>query len=218
MRYLIRWVKARFGTFDLLPVYFRAIVHRWHDVLWGAGVLAVAFVLWWFLGTPSVRTIAWYLAAVMFIAGYYVWREQHIRLMPRFTVLNEIRYHRTPTLDGGMSVWIQLFPKCLTKAPIEECSAWLREVRVWSQEDRKWKATDMNESLPLGWSLGDEKHLPITLQPENEKRLNVLTVHSSNKMLIPVTYPLSCYGQTMYIIIKIPFYSTLLSEAEIALP
>jgi len=200
MRQIFGWFKRRFHTFDLLPDYFAAIVHRWHDVLWGASVTAVAFVLWWFLGNPSARIIGLYLVLVMAIAGYYVWRADHVRLMPRFEVPEKIRYHPTPTRDAngvinGMSVWIQLSPKCLTDAPVEQCSGYLREVRRWSEVEKKWKATGMNESLPLGWSFGDERHSPITLEPNNEKRLNVLSVHNSNKVLTPVTSPLPLVWQ-----------------------
>src|ERR1700722_10520311 len=83
---IARYFRTQFQTFNLLGVYFRSIVQRWHDVLWGASTIAFAFVLWWFLGNPPVWAIALYLVAVMFISGYYAWRADHIRLMPKFEI------------------------------------------------------------------------------------------------------------------------------------
>src|SRR5438067_1139698 len=48
----------------------------------------------------------------------------------------------------------------------------------------------MNESVRLGWSHGDEGHSPITLEPGNERRLNVFLVHSSTgSRIIPLVSP-----------------------------
>jgi hypothetical protein len=60
---LFRWLKTRFESFALLPDYFRTVVENWHEILWGASVLAVAFVIWWFLGNPATPIISVYLAA-----------------------------------------------------------------------------------------------------------------------------------------------------------
>jgi hypothetical protein len=186
------WTKARRRDLSLtfLPEYFTKVATTWQGILWGGGVIFVAWGIN-FMVSSQRSWITWTaILTALLMAGYYVWREDYIRLIPKLTVLDKIEYHLSPTQpDGGMSVWIQLLPKCLTEADIEECLAWLREVRVWSQEDQKWKSTHMNQTLPLGWSFADEKHSPITLQSGNEKRLNVLMVHSSNKIIIPQTFP-----------------------------
>jgi hypothetical protein len=205
MRKAFRWVqKLRSGTsLGLLPKYFKELATRWQGILWGGSVFAI-WGLYFIIGSPP-SWLNWTAVTVaLFGAGYFAWRVDHIRLLPKFTVPEQIKYHPTPTRDGdgvvnGMSVWVQLSPKCLTDAPVEQCSAWLREVRRWSEAEQKWKATDMNESLPLGWSFGGEGHPPITLEPGNERRLNVLSIHSSNKLPVPVTCPLPLlWTQSVY--------------------
>jgi hypothetical protein len=188
----------------LLLEYVLAFRNTGWEVFWGATLPGIVFGLYTLFVAPSKVAFLYYLLFVVFVTGYYLWKADHLRLMPKLTVSGQIKYHRTPTADSlgrdtGSSIWIQLSPKCLTDVPVEQCSASLREVRRWSEEDKKWKSTDMNESLPLGWSFGHEKHLPITLEPGNERRLNVLTVHSSNKLLIPVTYPLPLlWGKSVF--------------------
>jgi hypothetical protein len=117
------------------------------------------------------------------------------RLTPRFAVSGVILQttQTTNQITGqptGRSVWGQLRLRCLTDAPIEECAGHLREVRRWSSESQEWEETEMNESLRLGWSNGDAIHSPITLEPENERRLNMFYIHSSRHIIIPTVYPL----------------------------
>jgi len=176
MHQVFKWLKIWLQTFDLLPDYFPAIVRRWHDVLWGAGIVAVGFVLWWFLGNPSVRIIASYLAAVMFIAGYYVWRADHIRLLPKLK-FGDARVVKTPTNQPGLErVVAQVLVQCATDASLTDCRGHLLRVLKWSNSDKKWTPTDVDEPLDLLWSIIDE---PVrTLQPGIDQQLCIFSIDS----------------------------------------
>jgi hypothetical protein len=179
MRQFFHWFRKRVQTFELFPDYFDAIAQRWQDLLWGASVLAIAFSLWWFLGNPPTWTIAVYLAGVMLVAGYYTWRADHVRLVPRFEIKN-VCTEPTPTSDPKESrVYIQVLPECLTEAPVNECQGHLVRVRKWSNADG-WRETQINEPLDLAWSMHDAS--PLTLHPGVPQRLNVCWITNQGKI------------------------------------
>jgi len=62
-------------TLALLPDYFRAIAKQWMNILFGEGLVAVVFLIWWALGNPPLVLI---FVSAMFVAGYYAWREERI--------------------------------------------------------------------------------------------------------------------------------------------
>jgi len=72
---VIRSFKALLDTLALLPDYFRAIAKQWTNILFGEGLVAVVFLVWWALGSPPLVLI---FVSAMFVAGYYAWREEHI--------------------------------------------------------------------------------------------------------------------------------------------
>jgi hypothetical protein len=199
------WTAARRRdlSLSLLPGYFGKVATTWQGILWGGSVLFVIWGIHFIVGNPPTWVNWTAILAALFLAGYYVWRNDHIRLLPKFSV-REIKYQPTPTMNSitreptGTSVWVQLLLRCLTDSPVQECSGHLRQVFRWSQEKQKWEETDMNESVRLGWSHGDEKHSPITLEPRNERRLNLFWIHSSNRTIIPAVYPLPLRAESVF--------------------
>jgi hypothetical protein len=126
-----------------------------------------------------------------------------VRLMPKFAVRG-VKYQPTPTMNPktgqhtGTSVYVQLLLKCLTEASVEDCAGHLKAIHRWSEEKQKWEETDLNESVRLGWSHGDERHSPITLEPDIERRLNVFFVHSSQNLIVPIVYPLPLRWESVF--------------------
>ena len=187
LNWLTLKLRTQFQSFGLLGDYFRAIVQRWHDILWGASFIAVAFVLWWFLGNPPVRIIALYLVAVMFIAGYYAWRADHVRLMPKFEV-KEFKIQENPTQDSTLiQIYIQVVPKCLTEAVVNECSGHLLRVYKKDTDKNRWESTTANEPVLLEWSF--HEFAPLTLQPGIDQRLNVCFWTNRSNMIVPRVEP-----------------------------
>jgi hypothetical protein len=196
-----RWLFKQFQKLALLPEYFRAIAKEWLNILFGETLLAVLFLLWWSLANPSNPRLILVFVAAMFVAGYYAWRADHVRLIPKFEI-REFRIQPTPTTDAtgrisGSSIWIQLVPKCLTEAEVANCQGHLQRVCKWSNAEG-WLETELNETLPLGWSLLDEGHSPIILHPGVERRLNVFSIHSNNGVIVPCVYPMPLRAQPVF--------------------
>lgn len=179
-----QWFKRRFKELDLLEKYFPLLFTRWQAALWGGSVLAVAFG-WHFITADwpyPVKVTA--CVTALFFAGYYVWRVDHIRLVPKFEVRNYIT-QSTDTIGGdgrknGWSMYFQLLPKCLTEVNVEECRGLLTSIEMWDSLTSNWEVKE-SEVLFLQWSHGDSVtgHEPITLYSGAERRLNVFFVHSS---------------------------------------
>jgi hypothetical protein len=204
---LRKWFSARFNTFDLLPVYFTSIAHQWQNILWGGSVVAVIFVIVAATGAPPKWVVMMYLVSVMFAAGYYVWRHDHIRLMPKFGVCEQPEIKPavdTDTNTGtcvGRSIWIQLVPTCLTNALVENCEGrLLRVLHKWPEGsgigNGEWEHTQMDEPVLMGWSLAgsrpDEGFGPLTLRPGVSQRLNVCTISDRQQVfIIPCVCPIT---------------------------
>jgi len=95
MHGLFKWINKRFGTFDLLPEYFTAAGRRMQDVLWGALLPFLAWGLWFIVSTPPTWINVTAVGLALFMAGYYVWRADHIRLIPRLDVTRVLPYSFT---------------------------------------------------------------------------------------------------------------------------
>jgi|SRR5215469_2486478 len=183
--------------------YFSLVFLQWQSLLWGASLLAVLWGLWFIVGAPPTWVNWVVVLCALFIAGYYVWREDHVRLLPQFEASKFCR-QLTPTTDGtgrpiGESIYVQLLPKCLTQANVEECRGILTSVDRWNGLKHTWETIE-SEPMFLQWSHGDEKtgRLPITLHPEAENRLNVFYVHNSEQKIRPCVSPFPLGFQTMF--------------------
>jgi len=85
-----QWVSRRFKELDLLEKYFPLLFTRWQAAIWGGSVLAVAFG-WRFITSDwpyPVKLSACVVA--LFFAGYYLWRDDHVRLQPAFGITKVI--------------------------------------------------------------------------------------------------------------------------------
>jgi len=171
---MLEWIKQRFLSFDLFPDYFRLLVGNWQNVLWGTSLAAVAFALWWFLGVPPTWAIATFLTCAMLIAGYYTWRADHVRLVPRL-IVGDARIISTPTTNmrtgeaGADRVFAQIEIQNPTDTTLADCRGHLLRVMRWSEAAQCWESTAVDESLALLWSTIDQ---PATaLYPRMRRQL-----------------------------------------------
>jgi|SRR5579862_8004257 len=186
---LLKRFAGRFRTFDLLPEYFKSLVAHWQNVLWGEGIVAAVFSAWWLLGSPPAWAIVAYLVLAMFVAGYYLWRADHIRLVPKLE-FGDVRVVKTPTREtigpvtrpGCDRVVAQLEVKNSTAAAVDDCRGHL--VRVWKWSYYGWIPTEVDEPLDLLWSTIDE---PIrTLYPGIPQRLCIFAIDNvADKYIYP---------------------------------
>ena len=164
-----RWLKTRLETLVLLPDYGKATAKQWMNILFGETVVGVIFLIWWALTNPKNPPLVLIFVVAVIVAGYFVWRADHLRLIAQFEI-HEWCIQSTPTTSQtgqitGSSIWIQLLPKCLTEAEVHNCQGHLQHVCKWSNAEG-WMETELNEPLPLGWSLLTKVILRSRCTPE----------------------------------------------------
>jgi hypothetical protein len=185
-----QWLKRRFATFDWLPEYFTSAARTMQDILWGALLPFVAWGIWFIVSNPPTWVNATAIGTALFLAGYYVWRADHIRLIPGFKI-DSYALQESDTIDGlekktGWSVFFQLQPKCLTEAHVDDCRGLITSIEMWDGFNNGWNTVE-SEVMYLGWS--HRGHEPIMLYSGAESRLNVFYVPSDTKEMRPCVHP-----------------------------
>ena len=179
MRQFRTWLTTQLGKLLLTPDYFRALAKEWLNILFGETLVGIGFLIWWALGAPTNRALVVVFVVAMFVAGYYAWRANHIRLSKRIA-LGDVRTIPTPTRNhqdgtpGPDRAVVQLAVECATESSIEACTARLLSVWKWDSLTSRWKATDVDEPLSLIWSVADT--LQRTLEPGIPLQLNIFYV------------------------------------------
>jgi hypothetical protein len=190
-----KWIQRWAERYALLPQYFTAIAKRWQDYLWGPSVVAVAMVLVFALGHLPAWAIVLYFVFVLFIAGYFAWRADHLRLMPKFAV-TEMIAHPAETETRDFTLYVQIVPECLTDAPVYECRGELLRVSHRHSSEEKWTVTGLNFPLILGWDCYGIQ--PFTLQPGIKRRLNVCWWDDKRMFIRPAVEPLPSLWRTVF--------------------
>lgn len=141
------------------------------EIFWGASMIAIAFAIYTLFYAPSKLLLLLYLLLVVFVAGYFMWRSDHLRLMPKFEI-NGFQLQENPTTSAyERQMYVQVVPKCLTEAVVRNCSGYLLRVYYRRIEGEPWRSTEANEPLLLEWSFYG--FAPLTLRPGIDQRLNV---------------------------------------------
>jgi hypothetical protein len=115
----------KFRQEHLLFRYFTLVFTQWQALLWGGSVLAVAFS-WHFVTADwpyPVKVTA--CVTALFFAGYYVWRADHVRLMPKLNVSDVNMIYAGTGVPDKKRRFVQLLIECTTEGPIENCSGQL---------------------------------------------------------------------------------------------
>ncbi len=69
--------------------------------MWGAGVIGLAFgvaTIWW---SPRWQVFGYVLALIVFVAGYQLWRDYHLRLQPKLQVTKVLNPKRHTVYDNS---------------------------------------------------------------------------------------------------------------------
>ncbi|MGB6715479.1 MAG: hypothetical protein WBE47_00865 [Candidatus Acidiferrales bacterium] len=177
MSRISRWFNRQFGTFDLLPQYFAAAAGAMQDVLWGALLPFVAWGIWFIVSNPPTWVNVTAVGIALFLAGYYVWRADHVRLMPKLGLNAPVIVDTTTNVAQLSRRFVQIPATCLTQTRLENCGGQL--LRVWRWVDNDWQPTQVDEPLDLNWSILD---VPTTFLERNVlRRLNVFFVENINR-------------------------------------
>ena len=196
------WLTQRIKTFDYLWDYFVAFYRNFIDVVWGVAVVSIVLgvpFLVWSLVTQFVSIPVWLnwtaILLAWLITGYYVWRVDHLRLIPNFeitayTVQLTDTFDKQSGLKNGWSSYFQLLPRCLTDANVEDCRGLLTSVEMYDGFKHSWETVE-SETMFLQWSHGDESTEPesIILYSGAERRLNVFCLPNDNPEIRMCVFP-----------------------------
>src|SRR5208282_2514713 len=127
------WAKSRVKTLDLLPAYLRAAKNQGWEIIQTAGPLGIVFLLWSAIGM-SLIALLFYLVVVAFVTGYYIWRVDHVCLVPMIRLAEPaFRFRDVSTLDPSVQRrHLQILPMCASHASVEECQGYLQGIERWS--------------------------------------------------------------------------------------
>jgi len=187
MRQFLTWLIAQFEKLLLMPDYFGALAKEWLNILFGETLVGIGFLIWWALGEPKNHSLVVAFLIAMFVAGYYAWRANYIRLQPRFKVERIIAQRTDTETPGVVKIYLQVLPECLTDAPVKACHGRLLLVSQLNGRG-EWVPTEMNSPLKLGWDYYGYE--PLTIEPGIGQRLDVCFWDSSATAIVPTVHPL----------------------------
>lgn len=169
--------------------YWLAVKNHAWEIFWGAGLVGIICTLFTLYYSPSLRWLGWIVAWLFLVAGYYVWRADHVRLIPKFSVTTLCPPNETDTEDGNVTnLFIQIIPECLTDSPVLGCRARLLQVSKKFEDDEDWRVTSMDSPLFLDWDYYGSGE--FTLEPGIRQRVNVCWWSNRFRMIIPCVSPL----------------------------
>jgi hypothetical protein len=71
---------------SLIMGYWRAVrEHAW-EIFWGSGVPGIVFTIYTLYYAPARAYIPWAVAWAVLVAGYFIWRADHIRLEKKIEI------------------------------------------------------------------------------------------------------------------------------------
>jgi hypothetical protein len=105
---ILDWFQNHAKTLDLLPEYTRSVYARWNDYLWGELPVAPV-VIWWIFGSPPMWVVVPTFFWAFLIAGYYVWRGEHLKLVaPTRAMLGTIQGLSIMRVDRGHRMYLNI--------------------------------------------------------------------------------------------------------------
>jgi hypothetical protein len=179
-----KFLKSQYHMLDLFPEYINSIKRLGWDKAWGPAVACIAYCVWWFRTAPPPWYVTMaFICGLILIVGYYLWRADHVRLIPQLNIAGTRLEDMPIPIDehrADVRTFCQLVPKCLTESPVYECRGHLREVRRWNVD--RWQVTSLGP-LVLRW--GNVADNEITLHPGAENVLNVCFITHSTRQVSP---------------------------------
>ena len=171
---LQNWLAQRAGFYRELPDYFRGLKKTAiQEILYGESVLMTAFAVYTYVYSISLSSVLLVLAGSFVLAGYHIWRADHLRLIPKLGLDYPCYRKHKMHVHGPEREYVQVVPRLLTDSPVEGCVAHLLRIARWDSLRDDWVPTELDHAIALQWSNGDGH--PRTLYPGVEHRINVLS-------------------------------------------
>ena len=130
--------------------------------------MGIAFLVWWALGAPTNHALIVVFVAAMFVAGYYAWRGERIRLIPK------MRFEGFATELSSSEVDVQVTLECKTESVVQGCMVYV--VKIYKWENSTWVDLLGNNALPVDWISPSAK---FDLMPGIIKRVSFARIVSN---------------------------------------
>ncbi len=141
-------------------------------------MIFLAWNVWFYVGNPPSWVNWTAILIALLIAGYYAWRAEHIRLIPKVEIVD---WHiEKESSDQNDFTVCQIVPKCLTESPVYECVGHLTELRRWAVD--RWEKTSLTPQI-LRWA--HQPYGPAELHPGAENFLSICAIGQSNYQVHP---------------------------------
>jgi hypothetical protein len=169
----------------LLWEYWLAVKEHAWETFWGAGVVGIAFTIYTIYYAPARTYIPWAVVWAILVAGYYVWRADHVRLQQKIEV-TRVRKHSWPHPDGGEGT--QYLFEIVNKSE----AMTIRGVRVRLQEvipeteNRDWLPIPLHlqhDNPPSG-----EFKQSFDLHPRETKNIDLFSTRSIGKNVAHIAH------------------------------
>jgi hypothetical protein len=179
-----KWLWNRIKTFDYLWAYINAAYEHFNDIIWGVAVVGVVLgipFLVWGIVTQFHDIHPWksWLAILgaSILAGYYVWRSYHLRLIPQLEITDPY-VTSLPDRYAPTQKFVQVTVKCATEGTLGDCRGQLLKVLRWSSNQEKWEPTQLDGTIDLLWA---ELDVPsVILESGAPRRLVIFEIENNN--------------------------------------
>jgi len=108
----------------LLWDYWLSFKSTFWEIFWGASIVAIVFSIYALYYSPSKTTILVYILIVEFVAGYFIWRTDHVQLSEKEKARQlHVAFGEFMAEGEGLA---------------REWRAGMREYGPWLQKRREW--------------------------------------------------------------------------------
>lgn len=186
-----RGFRAFVEGFDwrLIRDYWKAVrEHAW-EIFWGSGVPGIIFTVYTLYYAPARVYLPWAVAWAILVAGYFIWRADHVRLVPKLGIGDiTMKYSGVGREHPDKKRrYVQVLVKCETEGPIKDCRGQLLNISKWAEGAGEWYATHINETLDLEWSFVNDPQTVISLEHGAPRQLNVFWVENTHRDVVICT-------------------------------
>jgi len=84
------WLLARLGIYREFLQYLASIRHVGIEIFYGEGIVFFGFAIYSYVYSISLYSVLGFFGAACLLAGYHIWRTDHLRLFPC------LRFHDPP--------------------------------------------------------------------------------------------------------------------------
>jgi hypothetical protein len=157
----------------LLWAYWKDFKETGWEIFWGPTVFGIAFGIYTIWHSPARTWFLVYVLVVVFLTGYYLWRVNHVRLIPQIKLTQLFTVSVPP--ESPEQKFAQILVEPVAEGIVDHCQGQLLRILKWSPRRGDWEVTLLNETTDLLWSGIDQRE--ITIESGAPRRLNIFVMY-----------------------------------------